>query len=64
MLYHHQRTTGVWIMSGTWKFHISMINLINPKGLHRILYRVNQDNENFDDSDEVVYRYNRDAQSF
>lgn len=34
----HQKTTGVELMSGAWKEHMSLVQLVYPKGLHRKFY--------------------------
>ena len=70
MNFYNQRTTGVWLMSGEFSYHISLINLTKPEGLHRTVYQLiptkkeeffNTDNENEWEScfKKVVYRYNR-----
>lgn len=38
--YLHQRITGIWLMSGTWKVHESLHQRIYPYGLHREFYQV------------------------
>ena len=40
LTYINQKTTGVWIMSGTWKVHDSLTNRLAHKGLHRVYYEV------------------------
>ena len=70
MCYYDQKTTGVWLMSGEYKYHISLISLTKPEGLHRTVYRLLPDkmedflNVNNDEVwescfEKVIYRYNR-----
>ncbi len=51
---------GVELMSGTWKVHCSIIHHIYPYGLHRVLYRLKDNDLNniFEDDCwiKVVYR--------
>lgn len=77
MTFYDQRITGMDVMSGTWKVHTSIIQLIYPKGLHRTYYRVNMNklqkhlndcsdskekSDNQDDCfEKVIYRYNQEA---
>ena len=34
----NQRITGEYPMHTPWKYHISLIQLMRPKGLHRVVY--------------------------
>ena len=68
MTFYSQRTTGTEVMSGTWKVHMSLIQLIHPRGLHRTYYRVNNldglfEDKNYEDCfEKIIYRYNRETQ--
>lgn len=67
MCFHNQRTTGVMLMSGTWKQHMSFVHLIYPYGLHRVFYNyVPSEDSIFEEENckKVVHRYNRKAHGF
>ena len=55
--YLHQRITGVGLMNGTWKHHMSLVHLMYPKGLHREYYRVSLENDIGQDCELVKYHY-------
>jgi len=70
MNYHGQRMTGVYIMSGTWKYRTSLVSLTQPIGLHRTFYQMipEKKEEFFNTEDDavfdscfrkIVYHYNR-----
>lgn len=69
MIFYDQRITGMDVMSGTWKVHTSIIQLIYPQGLHRTVYRLlpdkmeeflSEDDELFESCfEKVVYRKRR-----
>lgn len=68
MQFYDQKTTGVWLMSGSYGYHISLTNLTQPRGLHRTFYQLipekkdsflSDDKEEFDSCfKKVIYRYN------
>ena len=66
MTFYSQRMTGIDVMSGTWKVHMSLTQLIHPRGLHRTYYRVKTEKltEDWDEDcfEKIIYRYNREAQ--
>lgn len=65
MCFYSQRTTGVEVMSGTWKVHENIVSLIKPEGLHRILYEGEWDENSEDISfKKIKYRYNRNIRMF
>lgn len=52
---HH--CSGVEVMSGTWKWHISLTQLIYPYGLHRVLYNLKDNDLNKIDEEWVKVKY-------